>query len=405
MADTAPKASTTHNRQQIQERIHTGHAGLASAGSAVLDLNDLYRLLVESVSDYAIFALDPTGHIMSWNPGAERIKGYTASEIIGKHFSIFYPESDIQQGKPKWELEVAAAEGRFEDEGWRLRKDGTRFWANVIISAVRDSSGTLVGFGKVTRDLTERMAAQERAMADRLRVAEAEASNRTKTEFLAVMSHELRTPLNAIGGYAEILAMGLRGPVTEEQKADLQRIRKSQQHLLGIINDILNYSRVGAGKLSYAIAPVPLIEVVDAVLPLVGPQASAKNLTVERGPCDDQSVAAADRAKVEQILLNLLSNAVKYTPAGGRVTVGCAARNGFATIDVTDTGPGIPPEQRAAIFEPFVQLDRSMSTPHQGVGLGLAISRDLAIGMGGNLEVSGAPGGGAIFTLTLPRLS
>jgi PAS domain S-box-containing protein len=398
----APKADAEESSREAESG---GLATFSARNPAALELNELYRLLVESVSDYAIFGLDPTGRIISWNAGAERIKGYTASEIIGQHFSVFYSEAEKEQRKPDFELEVAAAVGRFEDEGWRLRKDGSRFWANVVITALHDASGTLVGFAKVTRDLTERKAAQERALADRVRVAEAEAANRAKTEFLAVMSHELRTPLNAIGGYAELLAMGLRGPVNDEQKADLMRIRRSQQHLLGIINDILNFSRVGAGKLSYDIGPVPLIEVVDAVMPLVGPQASAKGLTVERGVCDEASVARADRAKVEQILLNLLSNAVKYTPAQGRITVRCTAQNGHVTLDVTDTGPGIPPEQKAAIFEPFVQLDRSMSTRHEGVGLGLAISRDLAVGMDGNLEVFDAPGGGSVFTLTLPRVA
>ncbi|MGH7553195.1 MAG: PAS domain-containing sensor histidine kinase [Longimicrobiales bacterium] len=364
---------------------------------------DLYRLLVESVQDYAIFTLDPTGHITSWNPGAQRIKGYTADEIIGQHFSKFYPEVDIEAGKPARELEIAVADGRVEDEGWRVRKDGTQFWANVIITALHDDAGRLVGFAKVTRDLTERREAEQRAIATARRLAEAEAANRARSEFLAVMSHELRTPLNAIAGYAELLSLGLRGPVTEEQQRDLERIRRSQQHLLAIINDILNYSRLDAGRVTYQSEPVTLLSVIDEIAPLVEPQATGRALNLVRKPCDPNAVARADRSKVEQILLNLLSNAVKFTPSGGGITISCASSDDRVSIVVADTGPGIPEEQRDAIFEPFVQLGRSLTTSHEGTGLGLAISRDLARAMGGDLTVESANGSGAVFRLALPR--
>src|SRR5690606_30260728 len=156
-------------------------------------------------------------------------KGYTADEIIGRHFSAFYPQSEIDKGIPAMELRVASAEGRFEDEGWRLRKDGSRFWANVVITALRDSSGELVGFAKVTRDLTERREAERRAIEDARRLAEAEAANRARAEFLATMSHELRTPLNAIGGYVDLISLGIRGPGTDQQIDELKGIRRSQQ--------------------------------------------------------------------------------------------------------------------------------------------------------------------------------
>jgi PAS domain S-box-containing protein len=363
----------------------------------------LYRLLVESVQDYAIFALDSAGYIISWNIGAERLKGYTVDEILGKHFSIFYPPEDLARGKPPWELEVAAREGRLEDEGWRLRKDGTRFWANVIITALRGEEGELVGFAKVTRDLTERRAAHERALADTRRLAEAEAANRAKADFLAAMSHELRTPLNAVGGYAELMELGVGGPVTDRQREYLARIRGSQQHLLGIINDLLNYSRIEAGQVAYDLAPVRVHDVVEVVLAMVAPQAVAKGLQLERGPCPEGMSAWADRTKAEQITLNLLSNAVKFTPAGGRVVVACGASDERVFISVRDTGPGIPPDKLDAIFEPFVQLGRSLKSAHEGTGLGLAISRDLARAMGGDVTVESALGAGAIFTLLLPQ--
>ena len=363
---------------------------------------ELYRLLIEGVSDYAIFALDAQGHIATWNPGAQRLKGYRAHEIIGKHFSVFYPEEDIRAGKPPWELEVATAEGRLEDEGWRLRKDGTRFWANVVITALRDDTGTLVGFAKITRDLTERMEGQERAIQNARRLAEVEALSRAKSQFLASMSHELRTPLNAIGGYAELIEMGLGGSVTDQQREYLSRIRGSQQHLLRIINDLLNYSRIEAGKVNYDKEPVSLPAVIEAVTAMVGPQATTKGITIVRPPCGDV-VAIGDRLKIEQVVLNLLSNAVKFTPPGGKITVDCRFKDGKATLSVADTGPGIPLDRVDDIFEPFVQLGRSLSSGHEGAGLGLAISRDLARNMNGDITVETGAGRGATFTLSLPR--
>jgi PAS domain S-box-containing protein len=362
-----------------------------------------FRLLVQGVKDYAIFMLDPDGRVMTWNEGAQRIKGYLAEEIIGRSFSAFYPAEDVTAAKPQRELAIAIREGKYEEEGWRVRKDGSLFWANVLITAVRGNEGRLIGFAKVTRDLTERRAAQERALADARRVAEVEASSHAKSEFLAAMSHELRTPINATLGYVELIALGIRGPVTDGQRDDLERIRRSQQYLLGIITDLLNYSRVEAGQLEYDLTPVLAHALVEAVVPMVAPQAVAKGLVVEQGPCPDELVARADRAKAEQVVLNLLSNAVKFTPSGGRVTIRCGARDDGVVISVTDTGPGIPPTKQAAIFEPFVQLGRTLTSGHEGTGLGLAISRDLARGMGGDVTVESVPGQGATFTFVLPR--
>ena len=361
----------------------------------------LYRLLVESLRDYAIFALDASGRVMSWNPGAERFKGYLAHEIIGRHFSTFYPPEDIAAGKPEWELEVAARDGRFEDEGWRLRKDGSRFWANVVITALRAKDGTLLGFAKTTRDLTERRLAEERALDDARRVAKSEEANRTKSGFLAAMSHELRTPLNAIGGYAELLLVGVGGPISEQQRQYLARIRGSQQHLLAIINDLLNFSRVEAGQLDYDIGPTPICEVLETVTPMIVPQAKTKGLDVVH-PTEVNVVARADTAKVEQILINLLSNAVKFTPAGGRIELACQRVGDRVAVQVIDTGIGIPPGELESIFEPFVQVGRSLTSPHEGTGLGLAISRDLAKAMHGELLVDSKLGEGSTFTLWLP---
>jgi PAS domain S-box-containing protein len=343
------------------------------ADEALLDSEQRFRLLVQSIRDYGIFMLDPLGRIVSWNAGAERLKGYTADDIIGKHFSIFYPQEDLDARKPEWELEVASKVGRFEDEGWRLRKDGSRFWANVVITALRNESGDLVGFAKVTRDLTERRAAQIQALADMRRLTEADMANRAKSEFLMAMSHELRTPLNAIGGYAELLSLGLGGGVTDRQREYLARIRKSQQHLMALINDILNFSRIEGGRLTYEVTEISVGSVIDAVVPMIEPQAEAKHLTITRETKDDV-IACADRGKLEQILINLLSNSVKYTDDGGWIDVSYANVDGRVQIRVTDTGIGIPSDKLGAIFEPFVQVGRSLTRPTEGTGLGLAIA-------------------------------
>jgi signal transduction histidine kinase len=223
------------------------------------------------------------------------------------------------------------------------------------------------------------------------------------------MSHELRTPLNAIGGYAELIEMGIRGPVSDAQRADLARIQKSQRHLLGLINGVLNYAKVDAGAVHYEVSDVPLDEVLASCEALIAPQASARRIALTFEGCDTGLCARADREKVQQVVLNLLSNAVKFTDAGGQIRLSCSAASRIAgdgpriAIQVTDTGQGIGPDQLERVFQPFVQVDSKLTRTSEGTGLGLAISRDLARGMGGDLTVESTLGVGSTFTLTLPR--
>ena len=232
---------------------------------------------------------------------------------------------------------------------------------------------------------------------------EAHAANAAKSEFLTTMSHELRTPLNAIGGYADLITMGLRGPVTEEQKRDLHRIKASQEHLLGLISSVLDLSRIEAGRVKYDLVSIAIDPFLANIAALVAPQAGAKSVEIECAQCPSALAVVADREKLRQILLNLLSNAIRHTSADGKVSISADSRGSRVAILVEDTGPGVPEDKREEIFEPFVQLDRSLSQTREGLGLGLAISRDLARGMSGDLTAESRLGGGARFVLLLPR--
>ncbi len=240
-----------------------------------------------------------------------------------------------------------------------------------------------------------------RADADTARHA-AEEANRTKSEFLAVMSHELRTPLNAIRGYVQLIEMGVRGPITEPQRVDLVRIQRAERHLAGLINDVLDFARLEAGRVALNPMRVRIDEAVDAALALVLPQLQGKSLDYTRAVDPAEVTAIADPERLQQILVNLLSNAIKFTADGGRITIHWLTEGDAVRIAVTDTGRGIEPERLEEIFEAFVQIDRPLTREHQGVGLGLAISRTLARSMGGNLTVESALGVGSTFTLALP---
>lgn len=377
---------------------------------------EMFRLLVASVQDYAIFLLDPTGHIVTWNAGAERIKGYTASDIIGKHFSIFYPEED--KWKPPMELETAIREGTFEEEGWRLRKDGSRFWANVVITAVYDRKHVLRGFTKVTRDITLRKEAEEtqRALLEqreaRLQAEEqkrkAEASfraaqeaNRAKDEFLMTLSHELRTPMTAILGWSRMLpSMKESDPMFREA---IRAIGRSADLQAKLIDDVLDVSRIVSGKLRLTLEHVALPPVLQAAIDAVRTSAKAKNITIASAFEGDLGSATFDATRLQQIVWNLLSNAVKFTPDGGRVELSARRTPSYFQIVVSDTGEGIDPAFLPYVFEPFKQAETPSTRVHGGLGLGLSIVRYLAEAHGGTVIASSqGRGKGAQFTVTLP---
>jgi PAS domain S-box-containing protein len=357
-----------------------------------------FRLMVESVSDYAIVMLDPHGHVVSWNLGAERIKGFEAEEIVGQHFARFYPRGDVENGKPQKDLDLAAASGRHEDEGWRVRKDGSTFWANVVFTAIRDQAGNLRGFAKLTRDLTERNKV-EAALTNAK--ATAEKANLAKSDFLSSMSHELRSPLNAILGFAQLMESD-SPPPTDSQKESIDQILHAGWYLLELINEILDLAIIESGKLSMSLEPVSLVEVMLECQAMIEPLAQRRGISMTFPRFDQPHSVMADRTRVKQVLINLLSNAIKYNQIGGSVVVDCCATKtpGYVRVTVTDTGAGLPPEKLAQLFEPFNRLGQA-GNAEEGTGIGLVVSKRLVELMEGVIGVESTVGMGSVFWVEL----
>lgn len=389
-------------RRMAEERLRRGEEQL--------------RLLVDSVKDYAIFMLDVDGNVATWNSGAQRIKGYLPEEIIGRHFSTFYSAAD--KWKPARELEIAKREGSVEDEGWRLRKDGTRFWANVVLTAMRDEAGVLRGFAKVTRDVTSRKEAEEtqRALQEqreaRLRAESekrraetsfiaAEEANRTKDEFLMTLSHELRTPLTSILGWSRLLT-GLE-PEDPEFKGGIEAIARSAELQARLIDDVLDVSRIVSGKLQPQIETVDLVPVLRAAVETVVPTAVSKNIRLNADLPADLGAGRLDGKRLQQIVWNLLANAVKFTPSGGSVNIKARSIDSNLQVTVQDNGIGIAPEFLPHVFEPFRQAEGSTTRQHGGLGLGLSIVRYLVHAHGGTITAaSEGVGRGATFEVIMP---
>jgi two-component system sensor histidine kinase/response regulator len=360
---------------------------------------DHFRLLVDAVSDYALLMLDPSGKVVSWNTGAERIKGYKADEIIGKHFSCFYLPAAIAQGHPDAELRIADTEGRYTEEGWRVRKDGSRFLAEVVITAIRNNNGELAGFAKVTRDITARQRFDQQ-----LRKAKetAESADAAKGNFLANMSHEIRTPMNGVMGLTGLM---LNGELNPQQREFAETIRASGETLLTIVNDILDFSKIEAGKLLIELLDFDLIETVEKSLELLAETAYEKGieLACEIAP-DVHASLRGDPGRLRQILTNLIGNAVKFT-TNGEVLVRVWMANQTEThatvqFDIEDTGIGISPAEQTGLFIPFSQADCSTTRKYGGTGLGLAIAKHLASLMGGQIGMESRLPKGSKFWFT-----
>ncbi|MFL5247855.1 MAG: PAS domain S-box protein [Myxococcales bacterium] len=370
-------------RKQVEEKLRWTEEG--------------FRLMVESVTDCAIVMLDSDGNVASWNTGAERIKGYRAEEIVGQHFSRFYPARDIARAVPQRHLDSAAAQGRFEVEGWRVRKDGSTFWANVVFTAIRDPAGNARGFAKLTRDLTERKQVEETLTKAK---SAAEKANLAKSNFLSSMSHELRSPLNAILGFAQLMESD-PASVTPSQKSSIAEILRAGWYLLELINEILDLAQIESGKLSLSKEPTSLAEVMLECRAMIEPQAQKAGVRTTFPRFDVPCFVLADRTRLKQVLLNLLSNAVKYNQSGGTVVVECVPRAAARIrLTVKDTGVGLPPENLLQLFQPFNRLGQERGAV-QGTGIGLVMSKRLVELMGGTIGAESTVGVGSVFWFEL----
>jgi len=411
--------------QRERERVagqptRAAYSGIAPASIAAR----AFAALADNVRDYAIFLMDPNGVITFWGEGARLIKWWTKDEAEGSHLRLLYPVGGAEDGTAEEHLRQAAERGEYTGEGQRVRSDGSTFWAGITLTALWDDSGTLLGFAKTTRDMTARRAADgllqaatDSALAAR---AAAESANVAKSSFLATMSHEIRTPVNAILGYLTLLELEIDGRLTEPQRMHVGRATSSARHLIELISEVLDFSRIEASSVTAQPALMRVGEVVTAALELVSPQANARGLDLVNDMSGYAAELAAwgDAAHVRQILVNLLANAVKFTtprddsPGRIAVSVGTAVQPSpeaqlsgegpWVYIRVEDNGPGIPTDQLEKIFEPFVQGDMALTRTHGGTGLGLAISRRLARLMSGDVTAWSEVGVGSAFFLWLP---
>jgi PAS domain S-box-containing protein len=357
---------------------------------ALRQSEERFRLLIEGVTDYALYMLDPEGVITSWNTGAERIKGYGREEIIGRHVSVFYSGEDIKAGRPWEELALARRTGRAEMEGWRLKKGGERFWARTVLTSLYDSDGRMRGFAKVTQDLSERRHIQD-----------LEKAAQNVNEFIAMLAHELRNPLAPIRNAVHIMAQVPPGdPAQQMMRATIDR---QSAHLTRIVDDMLDIARITRGSLSIDHAQLDLAEVVRHSVETTAPAIEAARHVLELDLPSEPLMVWGDAQRLAQVLSNLLNNSARYTPPGGSIAVRARAEENHAVVQVRDSGRGIEPDMIERIFDMFVQGRAPLQRIGGGLGVGLALARRLAELHGGTVEArSEGVNRGSEFTLRLP---
>jgi PAS domain S-box-containing protein len=385
------------------------HGALQVRHDAALGELERYKILVDSVQDYAIFSLDTDGRIVSWNKGAQKIKGYTADEIVGQHFSKFYLARDIEANKPARELELAKKMGRVEDEDWRVRKDGETFWANVVITALYGPDGELIGFAKVTRDLTERKAQEDslhRANSQlQKQQIELERLNLSKDEFMSLASHQLRTPATVVKQLLGMLLEGLYGDVPEDLIAVISKAYNNNERQIHIVNSLLKVAQLDAGKVIIRKTPLKVAELLKDIAQEYAETSSVhgQKVTVDLSAPQPLELQA-DVDNLRMAICNLMDNAIKYTPEGGEITLKLSRQSGEAVIEVVDTGVGIDQADISKLFGKFVRLQNSLSQKAGGSGLGLYWVYKIIEVHGGRIEVDSTLGQGTTFRVFLPIL-
>jgi len=369
-----------------------------------------YRLLVEQVKDYAIFMLDENGHVISWNEGAKRIKGYTADEIIGKHFSTFYPQEDKDNGKPQMELRVVREVGKFEDEGWRVKKDGTQFWANVVITAVYNDQQQLIGFSKVTRDLTERKQA-EQALAEseeRYRLLAAQlnktvhdlaAANEELEQFNSIVSHDLQEPLRTTYSYLLLIQQQIQQmEVPADMQHYIQRAIYSSIRMRELIVSLLNYAILTTEEQSFSL--VSTNEIIGETL--MNLKQSIEETAADIKVTLDVPFVKGNKVRLVQVLQNLVGNALKFKgERNPKVVIQCKEEAGHYRFSVRDNGIGISAEHAPKVFEVFKRLHTGNRYP--GTGIGLSVSKKIVENHSGKIWLESAPGRGSIFYFTIDK--
>jgi PAS domain S-box-containing protein len=398
---TVIRSGLRARQRQLDVRAHLRKQQTAEASLRESEMR--LRAAVQS-APYPLMLHASGGEILQLSEAWMDLTGYYATPVTttDEWAALAFPESGETSILPRGEDAAVQAEGesiRLGEHTVRAADGRDRIWDfhRVALGSLPDGRGLWLTAGV---DVTEYKQLVESERAAR---REAEEANAAKSQFLATMSHELRTPLNAIAGYSELLKLELRGPITPEQRNDLERIDRSQRHLLSLINDVLNFARIEAGHVPVESTPMGLAEVMDSLRGFVEPQLRQKGLTFTMPGDLPEIEASGDPDKVRQILINLLSNAIKFTSRGGSIDLRCHADEKMIYLCVEDTGMGIPQNKLEAVFEPFVQVNRDYASRHEGTGLGLSISRDLARRMGGDLTVESTLGKGSKFVLSLPR--
>jgi len=368
---------------------------------------ELYKLLVDSVQDYAIFFMDADGYIQTWNKGAQKNKGYTAVEIVGKHFSIFYPQKDKDNRKPERELEYARKHGRVEDEGWRLRKDGSKFWANVVITSLYDNDGTLIGFAKVTRDLTQRKEQEDelRKTNELLKKQQLDLQllNASKDDFISLASHQLRTPATGVKQYVGMLIEGFSGNLEKGQQSLLEKAYESNERQLRIISDLLKVAQVDAGKIIPLKTMTDLDELVSSIIAEQADTFKKRHQTINYQTPAKTVEAKFDSNLIRMVLENIINNASKYSHENTSVSVTLKDTGTTVQIIVKDEGVGILKADIPRLFEKFSRLDNDLSTQVGGSGLGLYWAKKIVDLHGGTITMTSLPGDGTTFSIELPK--
>ncbi|HEX5369095.1 MAG TPA: PAS domain S-box protein [Dehalococcoidia bacterium] len=358
-----------------------------------------FKLLVENVADYAILMLSPSGLIISWNQGAERINGYTAEEILGRHFSIFYPPEDIESGKPDLELEIAISQGRYEEEGWRVRKGGRRFWSNVVITPMRNHEGTLIGFAKVTRDMTERKRAREELLTSHQQMRELSQANAAKDEFLGFVAHELRTPLAVLYGSAQFLRSHYETIAESDRTELIDTVANECEQMRLLVENLLALARPQTAE-SLKLTQIDLNSAVIGAIADFNRRVPRRKVHFNAN--EDPVFASLEATYFDRVMQNLFENADKYSPPDELIDVAVRSISGQAIIEVSDRGPGVDPAELDLIFDSFYRSSRTAAKT-TGKGLGLSVCKRLIDVMDGTIEARTRLGGGLLVRVTLPQ--